>query len=302
MKSTRLKLNQHLDRLEREVLKKVSDLKTNALQDLERISRDLKDKGDRLNDLNKSIIKMENHASELQILLGTKELEFEINTREKEIEDLTKDKSLNMRSIDFKENIKLSALTTDVFSFGDTAMEMKPSMTSYTRPNEKQSQISIEERNFDDIRLKLMTQYNFEGCMYGCAILEGDIVCYTTYKTVTVKNINGVLLHSIVLPERPYDIVRVNDQSLALTAGSKILIVNLKNRSVVKTIEASGQCHGICISDKNLICNSATEGLLSINLDNDILTKLYIGSKTYDSYVAVNDGKMYCTYTGRSSI
>ncbi|XP_071142493.1 uncharacterized protein [Mytilus edulis] len=304
VKSTRLKLNQHLDRLEREVLKKVSDLETNALQDLERISRDLKDKEDILDDLNKSIIKMQNHASELQILLGTKALEFEISTREKEIEGLTKDNSLNVRSIDFKENIKLSAFTTDVFSFGDTAMEMKPSKNSYTMPKEKQAQMSIEGRKFDDIRLKLINEFNFRVAMYGCATLKNDIVCYTAYntKTVYVKNTNGVLLHSIVLPEYPYDVVFVNDQALAVTAEGKILIVSLKTRSVAKTIEASLDCHGISISDKNLICNSAKEGLLSINLDNDILTKLDIGSKTTDSYVAMHDGKVYCTNTARPSI
>lgn len=299
VKSTRLKLNQHLDRLEREVLKKVSDLETNALHDLERISRDLKDKEDRLDDLNKSIIKMQNHASELQILLGTKELEFEISTREKEIEDLTKDNSLNVRSIDFKEYIKLSAFTTDVFSFGDTVMEMKPSITSYTRPKANQAQISIEGRKFDDIRLKLINEFNFEVDMYGCAISENDIVCYTAYNTNTVhvKNTSGFFLHSIVLPEKPYDIVFVNDDALAVTGRDKIFIVNLKTRSVVKTIEASNQCFGISLSGRNLICNSKNDGLLSINHNNDSLIKLDIGSKTYDAYVAEHEGKIYCTDT-----
>ncbi|CAG2242639.1 unnamed protein product [Mytilus edulis] len=54
VKSTRLELNQHLDRLEKEVFQKVSDLETNALQDKERISRGLKDKEDRLDELNKA--------------------------------------------------------------------------------------------------------------------------------------------------------------------------------------------------------------------------------------------------------
>ncbi|XP_063406583.1 uncharacterized protein LOC134690557 [Mytilus trossulus] len=255
VKSTRLKLNQHLDRLEREVRKNVSDLETNALQDLERISGDLKEKEDRLDDLNKSIIKMQNHASELQIFLGTKELEFEISTREKEIDGLTKDNSLNVRNVVFKENIKLSAFTTDISSFGDTVMEMKPSINSYTMGNEKQAQISIEGRKFDDIRLTLMNKFDFGVNMYGCAILKNDIVCYTAYntKTVCVKNTNGVLLHSIVLPEHPYDIVFVNDQALAVTVGCQIVLVNLENRSVVKTFEASSGCNGISISVNNLI-------------------------------------------------
>ncbi|CAG2242640.1 unnamed protein product [Mytilus edulis] len=142
-------------------------------------------------------------------------------------------------------------------------MEMKPLITSYTTPKEHQAQISIEGRKFDDIKLKLVAEFNFR---------------------------------------KPYDIVFVNDQALAVTAEGKILIVSLKTRSVAKTIEASSECHGISIFNGNLICSSAKEGLLSINLDNDVLTKLGIGSNTNDSYVAVNDGKIYCTNTTCPSI
>ncbi|XP_052096730.1 uncharacterized protein LOC127731924 [Mytilus californianus] len=307
VKSTRLKLNEYLDRLEKEVLQKVSDLEKNALQNIERIYNDLKGKEDRTDELNKGLIKMQNHASELQIFLGTKEFEFEISTQEKEIEELAKDHSFDIRRIVFKENIKLSAFTSDVSSFGDIGIEMKPSTIRDTKPNEQQVQITVERRQFDDINLKLVTGFKIELEVFGCAILENDIVCYTATNTQTlyVKNTNGVLLHSIVLPERPYDIVFVNDQSLAVTtsrSGGKILIVNLKNRSVVKTIEASNQCHGISLSDGNLICSSINEGLLSINPDNDILTKLGVGSKTHDAYVAVLDGTMYCTDTTCPSI
>ncbi|XP_063406296.1 E3 ubiquitin-protein ligase TRIM71-like [Mytilus trossulus] len=218
VKSIRLKLNQHLDRLEREFLEKVSDLEKNALQNIERISRDMKDKGDRTDELNKCLIKMQNHASELQIFLGTKEFEFEISTQEKEIEELTKDHSFDIRRILFKENIKLSDFTSDICSFGDIALETKPSIISYTTPKEHQAQISIEGRKFDDIKLKLVAAFNFEVkmSMFGFAILENGNACYTDFisKTLNVNNPNGVLLHSIVLPQTPYDIVVVNAVTL----------------------------------------------------------------------------------------
>ncbi|CAG2220366.1 unnamed protein product [Mytilus edulis] len=196
--------------------------------------------------------------------------------------------------------------TSDICSFGDIALETKPSIISYTTPKEHQAQISIAGRKFDDIKLKLVAEFNFgiKEFMFGCDILENGNACYTDFKskTLNVNNPNGVLLHSIVLPQKPYDMVFVNDQALAVTTKDKILIVSLKTRSVAKTIEASSECHGISIFNGNLICSSAKEGLLSINLDNDVLTKLGIGSNTYDSYVAVNDGKIYCTNTTCPSI
>lgn len=43
-------------------------------------------------------------------------------------------------------------------------------------------------------------------------------------------------------------------------------------------------------------------GLLSLNLDNKIVIELGIGNKVFHGYVAVHDGKIYCTNTGCPSV
>lgn len=83
---------------------------------------------------------MQKYASELQIFLGTTEFELEVSTREEEINELAKDHSLNIRSIVFQENIQLSASTSDCGSFFDISIEFKPSITSYTKTKEQQTQ------------------------------------------------------------------------------------------------------------------------------------------------------------------
>lgn len=82
--STRLNLNQLLNRLEGEIRQKVSDLENSTLQSIEKITKHIKEKEGRVIDLYNSITKMRNHPSNLQIFIGTQEFELEIRTQEKE--------------------------------------------------------------------------------------------------------------------------------------------------------------------------------------------------------------------------
>ncbi|XP_063417372.1 uncharacterized protein LOC134699903 [Mytilus trossulus] len=298
---TRLKLNQHLDCLERDVLKKVSKQENNALQKMGTISRDLKVKEDRIVDLYKGFIKMQNHASELQIFLGTKEFELEVRRRENEIDELTKDDSLDIKCIVFQENIELASFTSDVSSFGDIGIQVTPSKTIYTKPKEQQAQTTVEKKKIDDINLKLLKEVKFaESYISGCAISEDDTLCIAgpNTKTFLLKSTNESLMHKITLPDKPYDITYINEHTLAVTTSnysSTIFIVNLETKKVEKTINTEYRCYGISFSDGNLIVHSSDIGLISLNLESGIVTELGIGNKVCDTYVAVHDGKIYCT-------
>lgn len=299
--SIRLKLNQDLDCLEREILQKVSELTNDALHSIEKLLKDLKGKQDRIDELYNGIITMKNHASELQVFLGTKEFELEVSTQENEIEKLPNDQ-LILRSIVFQESKQVSAFSSKLVSyFGDVVIEIKPLMTSYLKGKEQQAQNSIQKRKFKDIELKLVNKLNFKGkFVFGSAILENDTVCFADphSKTLSVSNINGDMLYTIGLPIEPYDIVLVTDQTLAVTTAKKscpLLIVNVKDRLVEKTIQTKESIFGISFADGKLICNSSQMGLISVNLENGIITKLEIGNKVQDAYVAVHVGKIYCT-------
>ncbi|XP_063408040.1 uncharacterized protein LOC134691442 [Mytilus trossulus] len=297
----RLKLNRHLDWLESDVLKKVSEQENNALQKMGTISRDLKGKEDTIGDLYKGFIKMQNHASELQIFLGTKEFELEVRRRENEIEELTKDDSLDIKCIVFQENIELASFTCDVSSFGDIGIQITPSTTIFTKPKEQQAQTTVEKKKIDDINLKLLTEVKFAGSyICGCAILEDDALCIAgpNTKTLLLKNTNESLMHKITLPDKPYDITYVNEHTLAVTTSnycSTIFIVNLMTKKVEKTINTEYRCFGISFSNGNLIIHSSDVGLISLNIESGRITELGIGNKVCDSYVAMHDGKIYCT-------
>ncbi|VDI40946.1 Hypothetical predicted protein [Mytilus galloprovincialis] len=275
---------------------------------MEIISRDLKGKEDRIDELYKGIIKMQKYASELRIFLGTKEFELEIRRRENEIDELTKDYSSDIRSIVFKENIKLAAFTCDISSFGDIGIEITPSTTSYTKPMEQQAQTIVEGKKFDDINLKLLNEVKFAGSyVWGCAILEDDTLCIAcpNTKTLLLKNTYESLLHKIILPDKAYDITYINDKTLAVTTSncsSTIFIVNLKTKMVEKTINTEYRFYGISFSDGNLIIHSSDVGLISLNLESGRITELGIGNKVFDAYVAVHDGKIYCTNPAGQSI
>ncbi|CAG2242650.1 TRIM71 [Mytilus edulis] len=305
---TRLKLNQHLDCLERDVLKKVSEQENNALQKMGIISRDLKGKEDRIDDLYKGFIKMQNHASELQIFLGTKEFELEVRRRENEIDELAKGDSLDINCTVFQENIELASFTCDVSSFGEIGLQITPSTTIYTKPKEQQAQTIVEGNTFDDINLKLVNEVKFAGSyVWGCAILEDDTLCIAcpNTKTLLLKNTYESLLHKIILPDKPYDITYINEQTLAVTTSnysSTIFIVNLKTKKVEKTINTEYRFYGISFSDGNLIIHSSDVGLISLNLESGRITELGIGNKVFDAYVAVHDGKIYCTNPAGQSI
>ncbi|CAC5365254.1 unnamed protein product [Mytilus coruscus] len=244
---------------------------------------------------------MRNHSSELQIFIGTKEFESEIRTQEREVEELNRDHQLNKRRIVFQENIKLSVFDSEISSLGDVAIEMQPSTICYTKSKEKQAQSTVHRRNFDDINLKVEKLFNFKGkYVFGSTILENDTLCFADFATnsLNIKYANESTFHSIDLHIKPYDLSNVDSQTLAVTTGSagrKILIVNLKEKSVEKTINTEHYCCGVSFFDGNLIYSSRSKGLLSLNLQNGIVKELDIGSQTADVYVAVHDGKIYCT-------
>lgn len=161
---------------------------------------------------------MQNHASELQIFLGTKEFELEVRRRENEIDELAKDDSLEIKCIVFQENIELASLTCDVSSFGDIGIQITPSTTIYTKPKEQQAQTTVERKKIDDINLNLLKEVKFAGSyVCGCAILDDDALCIAgpNTKTLLLKNTNESLMHKITLPDKPYDITYINEQNIA---------------------------------------------------------------------------------------
>ncbi|VDI16849.1 Hypothetical predicted protein [Mytilus galloprovincialis] len=246
---------------------------------------------------------MRNHASELQVFLATKEIEIEISKWEKEIEELTKAYSLSINSMILHENEKLSALISEVSSFGEISIDIKPSKAIYTHSKGQHAQIKIERRTFDDLKLKLKLTHKLElkaTTVIGSAILENDTICFSQSDTdvLTVANMSGSILHTIKLPKKLYDITHVNNQTVAVTTGSyesQILIVDLKTRSLEKTIKTKKSCYGISFDNGSLIHNSTEAGLLTLNLENDVVAELGIGNKVSNVYVAVHDGKIYCT-------
>ncbi|VDI32434.1 Hypothetical predicted protein [Mytilus galloprovincialis] len=315
----RIKLDKRLDELETDLLKSLIDLEKGVKKGIVIVSDKLKTNEEKTLNLLNGITSMKHHASDLQVFFAIKEIEKEVEIEEHKAEELANNEELNIQTFSLTFNSKLPNLVATTESFGKISTKYLQSKIVYQRTKQKQAQIILENSIEKDLMLKntfRVRRENYNWCggtlvLPNNKVLLLEVPVYLYNRKIgekwteldddsceaylVVLNQDGSLDRKVRVSSWSYSIAAINSKTVAVTSSRhpKIVIVNLQNKSVQKTINTKYPCYGIEYFNESLVYSCGENGIEMRNLISGKVTKLKIGNKTMYEHIAIHNEKIY---------
>lgn len=115
-------------------------------------------------------------------------------------------------------------------------------------------------------------------------------------KRIVVYNINYTYVYHITLSYKPYYIIGINNNTVAVSCLEDfiILIINISLKSPTSTIKTSNSCHGISYHDNNLYVVIDTSEVHVMELTGKVLYRILLPSDGVND-ITVYRNKLFCT-------
>jgi hypothetical protein len=118
----RTKINNHLDRLQEHLMKKLTEAETHVTEETCELLVSLDEKQKELIEYQTNIVNIKKYASDLQTYLAVKQIEKDVETQDKRINS----DRLNQTKLSYKIDSGLGNITTNIQTFGKVVVESKP--------------------------------------------------------------------------------------------------------------------------------------------------------------------------------
>ncbi|CAC5383527.1 unnamed protein product [Mytilus coruscus] len=290
VRKIRIDINQHLDRLEEQIMIKLSSQENHHQKDIEKLLKQLKVQSSRIESLLENLEPIKQYASNLQTFLSTKEIDRELYETEKEVEVLCKDDNLNRYSISFIKNDKMGNFMENLQSFGEVSSTYEKTKILHKKSKADQAQIvAVPSKHVENMNLVLEKKIvvprpgkNSFGSVTGCVALQNKHFLFSYFDSLNSNNCCLSLLdehgNEVFVFKRdkiggiyPYGIAVINDTTVAIAPVNRsksIVIFNIETRKVFQMIETKHPCSGgISCFENTLIYSCGEEGLEMRSLD-----------------------------------
>ncbi|XP_071141095.1 uncharacterized protein [Mytilus edulis] len=260
----------------------------------------------------KHIINIKQHATNLQMFLSVKPIEEDVSSKDKFLNSLLQGEELKQHSLAYKLNRTIQTLMSDIKSFGEVHIEAKLCDIVLKKKKVKQAQMmvsTVQSRSIEHIKLKIhktiKTQLNV---IYGCCMMSDGRMAFSDFKnTVKVFNTEGLEDFQVKMPYRAFDIVYYNeDNTLAVTSDSHriscITIIDIETTQIKKCIALPSSNYGIALNENRLIYVGHQKGIYEINPLNESITDIVRSEMAIDSYIATFRDKIYHTNWRKNTV
>ena len=219
----RTKINTHLDKLQEDMLKELTEAEKQATEETRELLVSLDEKQEKLIEYQTNIVNIEKYASELQTFLGVKQMQKDVETKDMCLQSPVNSDSLNQTNLSYKIDTGLRTIVSSIQKFGEVVVESKSCEMTFPRKKDKQAQMVVADlsppMSVENIQLNLKLKLNKKGrSIKGCSFLpEGKMVfsCYST-NTVRIFTKDGVELFQICKEKTgfdTYDTVYIKDNN-----------------------------------------------------------------------------------------
>ena len=137
--NTRKKMNERLDRLEKDILGQLNANYRRLKSEMDHVLKDLDYRKQGVKTLQNALAKAKNIETEVELLLEGKRIEKKVNNEEKYVCNFYNDDSIKQIDIEFKLNPIINSFIVDIKSFGDISVRKSPSRVNLTRTIHKQN-------------------------------------------------------------------------------------------------------------------------------------------------------------------
>ncbi|CAG2231477.1 unnamed protein product [Mytilus edulis] len=279
LKKTRMKINNHLDKLQEDLMKQLNELEEKENSKICQLMASLEKKEKEIGECQNSLLNIKKHATDLQMFLSIKQIEEDINT-------------------------SIQNIISDIKSFGEVRIESNPCDIVLIKKKARQAQLMIPivpTKSIENIKLTIHTTIDTqENTIYGCCILPDDRLVFTYYlaKQLKVFSDKGSKDFEIKMPCYPFDLVYIReDNTLAVSSNAPctITIINLETKKMMKSIALDSDIYGIDLKDNRLIYSGSDKGIRMIDLNDESISDLVREAMTSGYYTATCRDNIYHT-------
>lgn len=286
IQQARNKINKHLDKIQdhmsKELLKATNKAKKKS-SDLNGV----------INEMERSIVeqqskidKVKKDVIDVQAFLSIKSSEEELNKIDKKINNIIDDGEVGIVSISFNLDPAMENLALNANSFGHVTVEIKPFLNK-----------SIEEISLD-LQKTITTQVKQTE---GCCLLDNGMLVFSDFlkDRVTVLSDNGELDFQIPIKSSLHGLAVIAGQTIAVSPGGSaphvINIVDIKDKSIKKTIPVHSEVDGMIYREDNLIYCARGDGIKMTNLANGVTSTILKCNLGQFANIANFKDKLYVT-------
>ncbi|CAG2231597.1 unnamed protein product [Mytilus edulis] len=246
IQNSRIKINNHLDKLQEDFMKQLNEHEVKENSKICQLLSSLEKKEKEIGEYQNSLLNIKKHATDLQMFLSMKQIEQVVYSKENILQSFEEGKK--QHTLSYKINTSIQNIISDIRSFGEVCIKSKYCDIVLIEKKAKQAQIMVpmvQSRSFENIKLTKHKNINNQGrFIYGCCILPDGRLAFTYLheKTVKVFRNNGSIDLEVKMPFDPFDIEYINeDNSLAVTSDSaekrSITIIDLRENKSRKQFQ-----------------------------------------------------------------
>ncbi|XP_071181365.1 uncharacterized protein [Mytilus edulis] len=169
-----------------------------------------------------------------------------------------------------------------------------------------------QTKRIEDLVLTLEKDiYHTLSNVRGCTVLPDDRIvfpCYTERKLKVFKA-DGSQEFEMKNIGRAFDIAYMKNNHIAVTTGGnedsrQINIIDIKNKKLIRSLNVETENYGVVFRDDNLIYsgNKNDNGLYSINLEDESVTRVMTNQMSSHVYIATFDDQLFYTNNNTDSV
>ncbi|CAC5416839.1 unnamed protein product [Mytilus coruscus] len=122
IKKTRIKINNHLDKLQKDLMKQLYAIEEKENSKICQLLSSLEKKEKEIAECQRNIIDIKQHATDLQVFLSMKKIEEDVYTKNKFLQSLEEGKNFKQTSLSYKINTSIQNIMSNI-SFGEVQIE-----------------------------------------------------------------------------------------------------------------------------------------------------------------------------------
>ncbi|CAC5399929.1 unnamed protein product [Mytilus coruscus] len=263
VKELRLKIDRHLDKLEKTVNDEIDTTYTNHKSEVEHTVDDLSGRKIKMDTFQNDIEKIKDHASDIQTFLSIQDIQKDVTEEKNHLVLIGQDR---LQEIELSFTSASSCVSGIILeSLGKLKTNIKPSDISFVRKDDSEAQLILPESNEKDINLiSLAKRLDFtlptnlgKAKFERCFCMDNGLILLADrgqkFRIIVFAS-NGALVCEIPLQQNPNDVVYIN-QSIYVSSFSSMTLtsIDFKTKQMKKRIDTSYKCDALAVAGDKIL-------------------------------------------------
>jgi WD40 repeat protein len=311
IREMRTKINNHLDKLQEDLMKKLTETEKQITDEARDQMISLDEKQKELTEYQTNVVNIKRYASDLQTYLAIYQIEKEVQTHDTCLQVLVNSDSLCQARLSYRLEAGLKTITTSIQRFGEVVVESKPCELTFARKKDKLAQMMVADlaspMSVDNIQLNLKHKITFkERSIRGCSFLPDGRMILSCWRSNTISFINRDGVELFQIGKDKTGVYIKDNNSVAVSSGFEvnrcITIIDIVSNAVLTTISMDTKIAGMAIRGGKIYYCACQKGLKKISLSDNSVSVIINRDMTAVYYVATSEDKLYYTNTKNHTV